>query len=478
MELIYDQSREGRRAITLDALDVPEAALPRDLLRTEAAGLPEVSELDVVRHFTRLSQLNFGIDSHFYPLGSCTMKYNPKIAEAVAALPGFAELHPHLSSDEALWAHCQGAFEVVYEVEELLAEIAGMKAVCLQPIAGAHGELAGTLLMAAYHRDKGHTHKKKIIIPDSAHGTNPASAAIAGFDIVEIPSTPDGAIDFDAYTAAMDDTVAGVMTTCPNTHGLFEPRILEIAALAHKHDALLYYDGANLNAIMGECRPGDLGFDVMHYNVHKTFATPHGMGGPGCGPVGVSERLVPYLPGPRVARREGRFVLETPPRSIGRMAPFFGNFMMAVRGYAYIRHLGNEGLKDVSRVAVLNANYIHARLKHAYTPAFAGRFMHECIFTAAAQAQKGARALDIAKALLDEGYHAPTVYFPLTVKESIMIEPTETESKETLDAFCDAMLRIATRIEEDPMAFRNSPTTMPVGRLDEVKAARDLNCVC
>ncbi len=478
MQLIFEKSKEGRRAIVLDPLDVPEAELPSELRRKEAAALPEVSELDIVRHFTLLSQRNFGIDSHFYPLGSCTMKYNPKIAEVVAALPGFAHLHPHLSTSEALWDRCQGALELTQRFEGLLAEIAGMEEVSLQPIAGAHGELAGTLLMAAYHRDKGHTHKTKIIIPDSAHGTNPASAAIAGFDIVEVPSGPDGMIDFEAYSKAMDDDVAGVMTTCPNTHGLFEKRIDEIAKLAHKHDALLYYDGANLNAIMGKCRPGDLGFDVMHYNVHKTFATPHGMGGPGCGPVGVGAKLAPYLPGPRVIKQEdGRFGLAMPEKSIGRMAPFFGNFMMAVRGYAYIRHLGGEGLKEVSEAAVLNANYIHARLKGAYQSAFDGRFMHECVFSATAQAAKGAKAVDIAKAVLDYGMHAPTVYFPLTVKESIMIEPTETESRETLDAFCDAMLEIADAAEKEDGAFADSPRKTPVGRLDEVRAAKELNCV-
>jgi glycine dehydrogenase subunit 2 len=478
MQLIFEKSREGRRAITLDPLDVPEAHLPGDLLREEPAPLPELSELDIVRHFTLLSQRNFGIDSHFYPLGSCTMKYNPKIAEVVAALPGFNQLHPHLSSSKAMWERCQGALELTTRFEVLLAEIAGMEEVSLQPIAGAHGELAGTLLMAAYHRDMGNTHKTKIIIPDSAHGTNPASAAIAGFDIVEVPSGRDGVIDFGAYAAAMDAEVAGVMTTCPNTHGLFEERVRDIARLAHEHDALLYYDGANLNAIMGKCRPGDMGFDVMHYNVHKTFATPHGMGGPGCGPVGVGEKLAPYLPGPRVTEKDGRFGLAMPEKSIGRMAPFFGNFMMAVRGYAYIRHLGDEGLKEVSEAAVLNANYIHARLKDAYQSAFHTRFMHECVFTATSQAAKGTKAVDIAKALLDYGMHAPTVYFPLTVKESIMIEPTETESKETLDAFCDAMLEIAAGVEKGGGAFSDRPHTTPVGRLDEVRAARELNCVC
>ena len=369
MQLIFEASHPGRRGIVFDPLDVPEAALPEDLCRKEPATLPEMSELDVVRHFTRLSQRNFGVDSHFYPLGSCTMKYNPKMAEAVAAYPGFADLHPHLSSSNAYLSSCQGALEVVYETEALLAEIGGMRQACLQPLAGAHGELTGVLLIAAYHRDKGNR-KDTILIPDSAHGTNPASAAIAGFKVAVIPSAEDGTIHFDAFKEKLDDSVAGVMLTCPNTHGLFEPDVRKIADLAHEAGALMYYDGANLNAIIGQCRPGDLGFDVMHFNLHKTFGTPHGMGGPGSGPVGVGERLEPFLPGPRVVRRDGAFHLETPPKSIGRMSPFFGNFLVALRAYAYILHLGGDGLRKVSSAAVLNANYVLARLRDAYTPAF------------------------------------------------------------------------------------------------------------
>ena len=475
MQLIFEKSRTGRRAITFDPLDVPEATLPPELCRAEPATLPEVSELDVVRHFTHLSQRNVGIDDHFYPLGSCTMKYNPKLAEAAAANPGMAELHPHLSSAPVYASTCQGAYQLIHELERQLAEIAGMRAASLQPIAGAHGELTGTLLMAAYHRDKGNFHKDTIIVPDSAHGTNPASAAMAGFRVEEVPSHKDGRVDFERIRAAITERVAGIMLTCPNTHGLFETDIKKITQLAHDVDALVYYDGANLNAIIGQCRPGDLGFDVMHYNLHKTFATPHGMGGPGCGPVGVGERLLPYLPGPRVVKHGGSFTLETPEKSIGRMSAFFGNFLIAVRAYAYLRHYGSEGLKDISRIAVLNANYVFARLKDTYQPAFPGPFMHECVFSAAAQAEQGARALDIAKALLDKGFHAPTVYFPLTVKECLMIEPTETESKETLDAFCDAMIEIA---QADPESLQAAPQTTPVGRLDEVKAAKDLNCAC
>jgi len=477
MQLIFEKSAPGRRAIAYDPIDVPEAALSPELCRDQPAALPEVSELDVVRHFTSLSRRNVGVDSTFYPLGSCTMKYNPKMADAVAALPGFAGLHPHLSSTAIFWNQCQGAFEVIAETERLLAEIAGMRDVSLQPMAGAHGELTGALLIAAYHRDRDHR-KDTVIVPDSAHGTNPASAAMAGFRIVQVPSSGDGTIHVDSFRAVLDDSVAAVMLTCPNTHGLFEPAVRAITDLAHQVGALAYYDGANLNAILGQCRPGDLGFDVMHFNLHKTFATPHGMGGPGAGPVGVGERLAPYLPGPRVVSSDGRFVLETPAKSIGRVAPFFGNFLVALRALAYIRHLGGDGLKEVSRHAVLNANYLFARLKEAYEPAFPCGFMHECVFSAERQAARGAHALDIAKALLDHGFHAPTIYFPLTVHESLMIEPTETESKETLDAFCDVMLEIAAAVKENEHAFDEAPRTTPVGRLDEVRAARELNCGC
>ena len=477
MQLIFDASRPGRRGLGFDPLDVPEAALPEPLRRGTPAALPEVSELDVVRHFTRLSQRNFGVDAQFYPLGSCTMKYNPKMGEAVAALSGFQDLHPHLSSTPVYESCCQGALGLVYGLERALAEISGMSAVSMQPLAGAHGELTGALLIAACHRDSG-SRKDTILIPDSAHGTNPASAAIAGFKVDQVPSDTDGMINFERFKAKLNDSVAGVMLTCPNTHGLFEREVRKIADLAHEAGALMYYDGANLNAIIGQCRPGDLGFDVMHFNLHKTFGTPHGMGGPGSGPVGVGDRLEAFLPGPRVVRKGNAFSLETPPKSIGKIAPFFGNFLIAVRAYAYIKCLGGDGLKEVSRHAVLHANYIMARLKDAYAPAFCGRPMHECVLSAVLQAARGARALDIAKGLLDYGFHAPTIYFPLTVKESIMIEPTETESKETLDAFCDALLEIAAAIEKNGDALHAAPRTTPVGRLDEVRAARELDCAC
>ncbi|HEO70918.1 MAG TPA: glycine dehydrogenase subunit 2, partial [Candidatus Hydrogenedentes bacterium] len=475
MPLIFEQSHPGRRGVTWDALDVPEASVDAALCRQKAAELPEVSELDAVRHFTNLSRRNIGVDTNFYPLGSCTMKYNPKVADETAVLPGFTHLHPHLASTPAYWSHCQGALEVIYETERLLADIGGMAETCLQPIAGAHGELTGALLIAAYHRDKGND-KDTIIVPDAAHGTNPASAAIAGFDVVQVPSDEDGTIHVEAFKNVLGPHVAGVMLTCPNTHGLFEHAVKAITDLAHEVDALAYYDGANLNAILGHCRPGDMGFDVMHFNLHKTFATPHGMGGPGAGPVGVNERLSPFLPGPRVVRGEDGFVVTKRPKSIGKIAPFFGNFLVAVRALTYIRQLGGDGLKEVAQQAVLNANYILARLKGAYEVPYAEGVMHECVLSAVKQAERGAKALDIAKALLDKGFHAPTVYFPLTVKEALMIEPTETESKETLDAFCETMLGIAETIEQDGGALHDAPQATPVGRLDEVAAARNLDC--
>lgn len=474
---IFESSVPGRCAVLPAPLDVPEAVLPEALRRDTPLALPEMSELDVVRHFTRLSQKNYGVDAQFYPLGSCTMKYNAKIAEAVASLPGFAGLHPQLGASEAYLEDCQGALELVFDMERLLAEIGGMQAGCLQPMAGAHGELTGVLLIAAYHRDRGDTARDTVLIPDSAHGTNPASAAIAGFKVQTIPSEASGAVDLKAFKALLGPHVAGVMLTCPNTHGMFEPHVADIAALAHEAGALMYYDGANLNAIIGRCRPGELGFDVMHFNLHKTFGTPHGMGGPGSGAIAVGECLLPYLPSPRVEKTGTGYVLRNAEKTIGKVSPFFGSFLVAVRAYAYILALGGDGLRDVSGHAVLNANYVLRRLRQAYPAAFDGFCMHECLLTAADMASaKGVHALDIAKALLDRGFHAPTIYFPLTVKECLMIEPTETESRETLDAFCDAMLEIARLADEDPESLHAAPSGLPVGRLDEVKAAKELNC--
>lgn len=474
---IFEASVAGRFAVLPDTLDVPEAVLPESLRRDTPLALPEMSELDVIRHFTRLSQKNFGVDSQFYPLGSCTMKYNPKIAEVVGALPGFSNVHPQQGSFEVYLKSCQGALELVYELEQLLAEIGGMSAGSLQPMAGAHGELTGVLLIAAYHRDLGDTGRDTILIPDSAHGTNPASAAIAGFKVETLPSNKDGVVDLDAFKALLGPHVAGVMLTCPNTHGVFEPDVARVAALAHEAGALMYYDGANLNAIVGRCRPGEMGFDVMHYNLHKTFGTPHGMGGPGSGAIAVGEKLRPYLPGPRVVKEDSCFSLRSPEKSIGKITPFFGSFLVGLRAYAYIRGLGTEGLKRVSAYAVLNANYVLARLRETLPAAYEGLCMHECLLTAEKlTTDKGVRALDMAKALLDRGFHAPTVYFPLTVKECLMIEPTETESRETLDAFCEAIREIVALAETDPEALHKAPQHLPVGRLDEVKAARDLNC--
>ena len=477
LKTVFEASKAGHRAVMPEPLDVPEAELPEALRREAPPPLPELSELDVVRHFTRLSRRNFGVDSHFYPLGSCTMKYNPKVAEAISALPGFTTLHPHTASVAPYLGICQGALAVVHDMERLLADIAGMTAGCLQPMAGAHGELAGVLLIAAYHRQRGDTERDTILIPDAAHGTNPASAAMAGFKVRTLPSDKRGVVDFEAYADLMNDQIAGVMLTCPNTHGLFEPKVAEMSALAHEHGALMYYDGANLNAIVGQCRPGALGFDVMHFNLHKTFGTPHGMGGPGSGAIAVGERLAPYLPAPRVVKQGDRYGLVISEQSIGQMAPFFGSFLVALRAYAYILALGDAGMKRVSEGAVLTANYVLARLKETWRPAYEGFCMHECLLTAAdVTAAHGVRAVDIAKALLDRGFHAPTVYFPLTVKEGLMIEPTETESRETLDAFCDALLEIARLAEEDPDALLRAPETMPVGRLDQTEAAKTLNC--
>lgn len=477
MELIFEKCNH-RQAFSPGKEFFPKTEFPQDLQRKTPAELPEVSELDVVRHFTHLSRRNIGVDTNFYPLGSCTMKYNPKIADIVSSFKGFTQLHPQFLYSEVYHEYIQGALELVYELEQLLSEISGMKSVSLQPMAGAHGELTGVLMISAYHKYHKNTHKKTILIPDSAHGTNPASAAIAGFQVQEITSNSQGTLDLDSFRKAMNDEVAGIMLTCPNTHGLFETDIQEIADIAHKHDALLYYDGANLNAIIGQCRPGDLGFDVMHFNLHKTFGTPHGMGGPGSGPVGVNERLIEFLPGPRVVRgNDKKYQLDYPQNSIGKVAPFLGQFLIAVRAYVYILMQGNEGLKEVSQKAVLNANYIFARLHSVFSPAYDRLCMHECVLSAMPFHDYGVHALDFAKALLDRGFHAPTIYFPLTVKEALMIEPTETESKETLDQFCDTMLDLAELARKNPEKLKEAPITTPVQRLDEVRAAKELNVV-
>jgi len=475
MNTVFKKSDPGREGVWPAKADKSAAdMLPQGLLRQKPAGLPSLSELDVVRHFTQLSRRNFGVDGNFYPLGSCTMKYNPKFTENVAALPGFTRLHPVLPQLKGAGRLCQGALEVMYETEQMLCEICGMEAFTLHPMAGAHGELTGVMIMAAYHKDKGNK-KTKIICPDSAHGTNPASAAIAGYEVVNLPSK-DGIVDPDELAKVLDDQVAGMMMTCPNTLGLFEKNLPKIVEMLRSVDALLYYDGANLNAIMGKMRVGDAGFDVVHLNLHKTFATPHGGGGPGAGPVGVSAKLVPYLPVSRVEKLEdGQFFLNYDfPKSIGYVAPFYGNFGVVLKAYAYILRLGGKGLTRATEAAVLAANYLRKRLDSTLEVPFDRICMHEFVATSCRQAACGVRALDIAKMLLDKGYHAPTIYFPLIVKEALMFEPTETESLDTLDQFADDLIALVEQAAADPDFAHNAPTTLPVTRLDETRAARSM----
>ena len=479
MELIFEKSKPGRRAAALAHSDVPvDVKLDPRYLRAEPPALPSVAEPEVVRHFTNLSRRNFGVDSHFYPLGSCTMKYNPKFTEKLAAGEHFAAVHPLQPQLKKGPMLVQGCLEVISGLERALCEITGMDAFTTQPLAGAHGELTGIMIIAAHHRHLGRK-KKYVIIPDSGHGTNPASAALAGFEVRTVPSDAEGLMDLSAFSAALSDEVAAVMLTCPDTLGVFHPYIDEIARLTHEAGGLLYYDGANMNAILGKARPGDLGFDVVHLNLHKTFATPHGGGGPGAGPVGVKEFLIPYLPISRIVRRgDGTFALDyDQPLSIGYIAPFYGNFGVLLRAYGYIRHLGREGLIEVSENAVLNARYLQARLKDYYESPCKSDCLHEFVLSASRQAERGVHVIDLAKALIDRGIHPPTVYFPLNVREAIMIEPTETETKQTLDHFADIMIELAKLAEDNPEAFKAMPLTTPVGRLDEVRAARDVN-VC
>jgi glycine dehydrogenase subunit 2 len=470
-ELVFELSRPGRRAIDLPPCDVPakplSSLLPENFLRKEAPELPELSQLDLVRHYTNLSQRNFGLDAGFYPLGSCTMKYNPKINEAACRLPGFALAHP--LQDEEL---SQGALYLIYAVEQCLAEIAGMDAVSSQPAAGAHGELTGIKVIKAYHRNR-RDNRTKVIVPDSAHGTNPATASVCGLETVEIKSHPDGSIDLSALRAAVGADTAALMLTNPSTLGLFESQIVEIAEIVHSAGGLLYYDGANANAILGMTRPGDMGFDVVHFNTHKTFGTPHGGGGPGSGPIGVKKALAPFLPAPTIKYADGKYALDYDrPLSIGRVHSFYGNFGVLVRTYAYLRSMGADGLKQASRDAVLNANYCLARLKEVFDSPFDRFCMHECVLTSKKQKPYGVKTLDIAKRLLDYGYHPPTIYFPLIVEEAIMIEPTETESRETLDGFIDALAAIAKEAASDPELVKSAPHTTVVSRLDEAAAAR------
>jgi len=468
---LLEASRPGRRAWSLPDLDVPEAALPDDALRAEPARLPEIAERDLVSHFTRLSQSNYGVDTGFYPLGSCSMKYNPKVAETVAAIPGFQRLHPHQPEGTV-----QGALELMWRLERALCELTGMARATFQPPAGAAGELTGLLLMRAYHTKNGNP-RRKVIIPDSAHGTNPASVTQAGYEVMQVPSDARGLLDVSALGKLVDEDVAGLMLTNPNTLGLFEEEIEGIDDAVHEVGGLVYYDGANLNAIMGRVRPGDMGFDIVHMNTHKTFATPHGGGGPGAGPVAVAEHLVPFLPTPVVERDEatGEFRLDHDrPDSLGRIHGFFGNFGVLVRAYAYVFLHGGDGLKAVSERAVLNANYLAQLVKGSYPLAFSGRPMHEFVATAKPLRRHGIRAMDVAKRIIDLGFHPSTVYFPLVVEEAMMVEPTETESTETLDAFAEALLQVAREAETDPDLLHDAPVTAPVGRLDEARAARKL----
>jgi glycine dehydrogenase subunit 2 len=477
MELIYEKSVAGRTGVRIPVSDVPKAQpLPAELRRGDAAGFPEVSELDLVRHYTCLSRRNFSVDTNFYPLGSCTMKYNAKVMEQAGGL--FADCHPMLALLPGGEKLVQGPLSLVRGLEKQLAEITGMDEVTTQPLAGAHGEMTGIMVIAAYHKARGEN-RKYVIVPDSSHGTNPASAAMAGYEIITIPTAPYGDMDLDAYRAAMNGEVAAVMMTCPNTLGIFNPHIAEICEIAHQAGALTYYDGANLNAIMGKVRPGDVGFDVIHVNLHKTFGTPHGGGGPGSGPVGVKKSLIPYLPTPRVVQNaDGSFGVEAHPEGIGRVSDFFGNFAIMARAFAYITFLGGEGLIEVSEQAVLNANYMMARLKEEYELPFEMTCMHECVFSASRQLKDGVHAIDVAKYLIDRGFHPPTVYFPLNVKEAIMIEPTETESKQTMDAFIEVMLEAARMARENPELLHAAPVTTPVGRLDETRAARAQQVCC
>ena len=468
---LKELSRPGRRAWSLPELDVPRIELPREHARSQPPVLPEVSERDIVRHFTALSQMNYGIDTGFYPLGSCSMKYNPKLAEIVASNPGFSRLHPHQPEESV-----QGALELLYRLERALCEITGMARATLQPPAGASGELTGLLIMRAYHTKQGNP-RSKIVIPDSSHGTNPASVTLSGYKVVQVPSDSRGLVDLGQLEKLVDEDVAGLMLTNPNTLGLFEEEIEGIAQAIHRVGALLYYDGANLNAIMGRVRPGDMGFDIVHMNTHKTFATPHGGGGPGAGPVAVDERLEPFLPAPVIALDPdtGHYRWDRDrPDSIGPVHGFHGNFGILVRAYAYVFAHGRDGLREVGERAVLNANYLATLLRKEYPLAFEGRPMHEFVATAKSFKKHGVRAMDLAKRLIDLGFHPPTVYFPLIVEEALMVEPTETESRETLEAFAQAMLRVAREAEDNPDLLHEAPVTTPVRRLDEAKAAREL----
>jgi glycine dehydrogenase subunit 2 len=473
-KLIFEKSVAGRKGVSLPSFDVPEVEpskiFAKTLLRKEAARLPEVPEFEVVRHYTNLSSLNYHIDKGIYPLGSCTMKYNPKVNERTAALTGFANLHPLMDASE-----CQGALELIYNLETSLAELSGMVAVSSQPVAGAHGELAALMVIRAFHEKKGNP-RKYVIIPDSAHGTNPASVIRSGYETIGIKSNADGMIDVEDLRSHMTEDVAAIMITNPNTLGVFERDIAAISAIVHDKGGLMYMDGANFNALMGLVKPGEIGFDILHFNLHKTFSTPHGGGGPGSGPIGVAESLVPFLPEPRIVKADGKFELVTGnPDSIGRVHAFFGNFLVMVRAYTYILMLGRDGLREATEMAIINANYLLSRLKDKFQLAYNRPVLHEFVLTGTSFKSSGVKTLDLAKRLLDYGFYAPTIYFPLIVPEAIMIEPTETETKEELDRLADALIAILKEIEDNPEMVKGAPYTTPVRRLDEVKAAKELD---
>jgi glycine dehydrogenase subunit 2 len=477
--LMCEVSVPGRVGFRYPQPDVPTSPLPKDLVR-ENLPLPEMAEIDVIRYFTRLSQLNHGVDTGFYPLGSCTMKYNPKINEETSRLAGFANLHP-LQPIETV----QGALAMMYQMQEWLGEIGGFTGVSLQPAAGAHGELTGVLIIRAYHRSRGDTQRKKILIPDSAHGTNPATSGMSGMQVVELRSDDRGNIDLEALKVHCNEELAGLMVTNPNTLGLYDENLEEVVRCVHEAGGLVYGDGANMNALLGIARPGDSGIDILHYNLHKTFSTPHGGGGPGSGPVGVSAKLVDFLPDPVVGIVEDGqddmpplYGFITPPKSIGRVKAFHGHFGMIVRAYTYIRMHGPQGLRAISDHAVLNANYLLALLRDTYHVPYDRICMHEFVVEGRWPDAPGVQALDISKRLMDFGFHPPTNYFPLIVHDSLMIEPTETESKETLDAFSQAMVKIADEAHNDPDVLKNAPHKTPFGRLDEVKAAKAMILCC
>ncbi len=475
-KLIFEISKSGRKGYTLPPNDVPSKQItdliPEKHLRRTPANLPEISENEVVRHYVNISTKNYHIDKGFYPLGSCTMKYNPKVNEVTSSMPGFRNAHPHTPEEFS-----QGALELMYRLADMLNEITGLKATSLQPAAGAQGELTGLLMIRAYH-DKQGKPRKKIIVPDSAHGTNPASVTIAGYESVNVKSNDKGTVDLDDLARVIDEDVAGIMLTNPNTLGIFEEQIVQIERMLRDVGALLYMDGANLNALLGITRPGDMGIDCVHINLHKTFSTPHGGGGPGAGPVAVSERLEPFLPAPRVVKDGERYRFNYDfPDSIGKVHTFFGNFGMLVRAYTYICMHGPEGLRGISENAIINANYLLSKLRDNYELKYDAPVMHEFVLSGSRQKAMGVRTMDIAKRLLDYGFHAPTIYFPLIVREALMIEPTETETKETLDAFADALIKINEEIKTKKDVVLNAPQTTPVKRLDDVKAAKEIN-VC